>query len=159
MLLRRIFPLTVLFLLLIVSCYAEGECDASADQCANPETVSEPEGEDPNCPSRPYVIRCAAEYLDTNKNGKLERGELQSAIDSLPWFSRGVIQILGSVDKMMKKCDMDGDDAISIDEDMVKNKDQCLATCFKRKGKNEKILKKQNLVICESVVSLRTFLF
>ena len=71
MLLRRIFPLTVLFLLLIVSCYAEGECDASADQCANPETVSEPEGEDPNCPSRPYVIRCAAEYLDTNKNGRI----------------------------------------------------------------------------------------
>lgn len=142
MLFRRLFPVAALFLLLLVSCSAEGECEASsAGECANPETVtasdSNPvndDGGDPNCPARPHVIRCAAMYLDTNKNGKLERSELQSAIDSLPWYSRGLLKILGSVDKMMKKCDMDGDDAISIDEDMEKNKEQCLATCFKRKA-------------------------
>lgn len=35
---------------------------------------------------------------------------------------------------MMKKCDVDGDDAISIDYDMLHNKDTCLATCFKRRA-------------------------
>jgi hypothetical protein len=46
-------------------------------------------------------------------------------------YARGILQILGSVDKMMIKCDIDGDDAIGIDYDMTHNKDQCLATCFK----------------------------
>ena len=44
------------------------------------------------------------------------------------------MKILGSVDMMIKKCDMDGDGAISIDYDMVKNAKTCLATCFKRKA-------------------------
>jgi hypothetical protein len=46
-------------------------------------------------------------------------------------YARGILQILGSVDKMMKKCDVDGDDAIGIDYDMSNNKEACLATCFK----------------------------
>ena len=49
-------------------------------------------------------------------------------------YARGILQILGSVDKMMKKCDVDGDDAISIDYDMEHNKETCLATCFKRRA-------------------------
>lgn len=91
----------------------------------------------PDCPSRKHVIKCAAEYLDTNGNGKLERVELQSAIDKLPWLSRGVLTILGSVNKMMAKCDMDGDDAISYgcpDCDMENNGETCLASCFKRRA-------------------------
>ena len=64
----------------------------------------------------------------------LDRDELQTAIDRLPWLARGVLQILGSVDKMMKKCDVDGDGAISIDYDMEHNKETCLATCFKRRA-------------------------
>jgi hypothetical protein len=44
---------------------------------------------DPICPSRRHVIRCTAQYLDTNNNNYLERSELQSAIDQLPWLSRG----------------------------------------------------------------------
>lgn len=88
--------------------------------------------EDPRCPSRDYVSACTGKYLDLNKNGKLERSELQAAIDSLPWYGRGILNILGSVDKMMKKCDVDGDDAISMDYDMKMNKDTCLASCFKR---------------------------
>jgi hypothetical protein len=46
-------------------------------------------------------------------------------------YARGVLKILGSVDKMMKKCDVDGDDAIGIDYDMSHNSETCLATCFK----------------------------
>ena len=34
----------------------------------------------------------------------------------------------------MKKCDMDHDDAISMDYDMLNNQETCLATCFKRKA-------------------------
>lgn len=34
----------------------------------------------------------------------------------------------------MKKCDIDGDDAISMDYDMIHNKDNCLASCFKRRA-------------------------
>jgi len=33
---------------------------------------------------------------------------------------------------MMKKCDVDRDDAISMDYDMQNNKETCLATCLKR---------------------------
>eukprot|EP00567_Pseudictyota_dubia_P012106 CAMPEP_0197435604 /NCGR_PEP_ID=MMETSP1175-20131217/3172_1 /TAXON_ID=1003142 /ORGANISM="Triceratium dubium, Strain CCMP147" /LENGTH=196 /DNA_ID=CAMNT_0042964683 /DNA_START=104 /DNA_END=694 /DNA_ORIENTATION=+ len=98
------------------------------------EELTEKEPEDPSCPSRPHIIRCAAAYLDKNKNDKLEREELQTAIDALPWLSRGVLKILGSVDKIMQKCDADGDDAIGMHDDMEKTKEQCLASCFKRKA-------------------------
>jgi hypothetical protein len=40
---------------------------------------------DKNCPDRGHIIRCSGEYLDSNKNGKLDRVELDAAIDSLPW--------------------------------------------------------------------------
>jgi len=121
---------------------ADDACASGEGECANPDVAATDaaaaaaaaEPVDPNCPSRDVIIRCAGKYLDTNQNGKLDRPELQGAIDSLPWYARGILQILGSVDKMMKKCDMDGDDAISMDYDMIHNKDQCLASCFKRKA-------------------------
>lgn len=86
------------------------------------------------CPDRDHIVRCAAKYLDTNANGKLERGELKAAIAKLPWYARGVLEIIGSVNKMMKKCDVDGDGAISIDYDMQNNQKTCLASCFKRRA-------------------------
>jgi len=89
---------------------------------------------DPSCPDRDHLMRCAAVHLDGNDNGKLDREELQGAIDGLNWLARGVLQILGSVDKMMQKCDVDGDGAISIDYDMQNNKETCLATCFKKRA-------------------------
>jgi hypothetical protein len=49
-------------------------------------------------------------------------------------YARGVLKILGSVDKIMIKCDFDGDDAIGIDYDMSHNSETCLATCFKRRA-------------------------
>lgn len=107
-----------------------------AGECPNPDVVSdaEPTPEDPRCPSRAHVIQCAGKYLDTNQNGYLEREELQGAIDSLPWYGRGILKILGSVDKMMTKCDIDGDGKIGIDYDMQNNQETCLATCFKRRA-------------------------
>lgn len=92
------------------------------------------EEENPGCPSRKHVIKCAAKYLDTNGNNYLEREELQAAIDKLPWLSRGILSVLGSVDKMMAKCDTDKDGAIGIDYDMTHNAETCLATCFKRRA-------------------------
>ena len=105
---------------------ADESCASGEGECANPDVISEEENpdvapeveapvatevevpddtpkaeEDPNCPSRDLIIRCAGKYLDTNKNGKLDRPELQGAIDSLPWYARGILQILGSVDKMV----------------------------------------------------------
>ncbi|KAL7512911.1 hypothetical protein ACHAXN_010145 [Cyclotella atomus] len=93
-----------------------------------------PEEEDPSCPSRPHVIRCAAKYLDTNQNGVLERSELESVMQTVPWLLRGLLNIFGSVDSIMKKCDADGDGSITIDVDMEETKETCLATCFKRKA-------------------------
>jgi hypothetical protein len=90
--------------------------------------------EDAKCPSRPHIIRCAAANLDANKNNKLERLELETAINSLPWYSKGILKILGSVDKIMEKCDADHDGAIGIDDDMENTKEVCLATCFKRRA-------------------------
>jgi hypothetical protein len=124
----------------------DGECanPEAAPEVATPSTANIPvpgpfdEGAmeviDPKCPDREHLMICAGAILDTNKNGKLDRDELQTAIDSLPWWARGVLKILGSVDKMMLKCDVDGDDAISIDYDMEHNKETCLATCFKRRA-------------------------
>ena len=83
-------------------------CSSEEGECANPDAPETPDPpaepaveEDPNCPSRPLIIRCAGIHLDVNKNGKLDRVELQDAIDSLPWYARGILQILGSVDKMV----------------------------------------------------------
>jgi len=90
-------------------------CAAGEGECANPDAPDadgtaveedpvkeDPVKEDPNCPSRYLIIRCAGEHLDENKNGKLDRSELQGAIDKLPWYARGILQILGSVDKMVR---------------------------------------------------------
>ena len=120
---------------------AAEKCNGAEETCANPdapaaadEESEDKEPEDPACPSRPHIIRCAAAHLDVNKNNKLEREELQGTIDSLPFLARGVLKIIGSVDKIMAKCDADGDGAISIDHDMDATKETCLATCFKRKS-------------------------
>lgn len=85
----------LLSLLLLLSLYsvAATEEQCVAEECVNPESVvtsdavkaAATEDVDPKCPSREHVIACAGKYLDTNGNGKLERAELQSGIDSLPW--------------------------------------------------------------------------
>jgi hypothetical protein len=112
---------------------ARGSCAGGQEECVNPEAAVRVETQvDPKCPSREHVTLCAGQYLDKNQNGKLERAELQAAIDSLPWYGRGILNILGSVDKMMQKCDVDKDDAISMGYDMTHNAETCLATCFKR---------------------------
>ena len=86
--LHRFLSVIALLLLLVVSCHAEGECANSneAGECINPDAGATPEvssttEEDPNCPSRAHVISCAGKYLDTNQNGKLERAELETAIN------------------------------------------------------------------------------
>ncbi|EED87626.1 predicted protein [Thalassiosira pseudonana CCMP1335] len=114
--------------------------ECAADDCSSDtiatvsETTDEAEAEeeDPKCPSRPHVIRCAAKYLDTNHNGALEREELESVMNSVPWLLRSLLKIIGSVDSIMKKCDADGDGIITIEDDMEATKETCLATCFKR---------------------------
>jgi hypothetical protein len=73
----------------------EAKCNTENGECLNPEaeaaasTKTTSKEEDPNCPSREYVIRCAGIHLDVNKDGLLERVELQTAIDKLPWYGRG----------------------------------------------------------------------
>jgi hypothetical protein len=132
--------LRAFFLVLLVASAVSGQDQECANvECADPVAVADDvdiavTDEDPSCPSRPHIIRCAAFYLDKDKNKKLEKSELQDAIDLLPWYSRGILKIIGSVDKIMKKCDYDKDGAISIDSDMEKTKETCLATCFKRKA-------------------------
>jgi hypothetical protein len=88
-------------------CSKEGE---EQGECTNPEASLEEkedlvptslEKEDPNCPSRELIIRCCGIHLDNNNNGKLDRNELETAIGSLPWYAKGILQILGSVDKMV----------------------------------------------------------
>jgi hypothetical protein len=82
----------------VVASSAE-ECGGEGQgECANPDVLVE----DPTCPSRDLIIRCAGKHLDTNGNGKLDRSELETAIGSLPWYARGILQILGSVDKMVR---------------------------------------------------------
>lgn len=142
--LRLVFLLVVL-VALNGAAATEQECANTDEECKNPEVATSDDvddaavaddgiKEDPSCPSRPHIIQCAAQYLDTNDNNKLEREELEHAIGNLPWYSRGILKIIGSVDKIMKKCDHDHDGAISIDKDMENTKETCLATCFKRRA-------------------------
>ena len=86
--LHRFLSIIALLILVAVSCHAEGECANINEEgeCLNPDApvtpeVAETTEEDPNCPSRALVIRCAGKYLDTNQNGKLERAELEAAIN------------------------------------------------------------------------------
>jgi hypothetical protein len=112
----KFHALVKLCLLLTVMCWdvvaadvenVEISADGSIQEAAVDEAEIPPAPEkpviDPKCPDRDHIIRCAGAYLDTNKNNKLDRSELQAAIDSLPWYAQGVLKILGSVDKMMKK--------------------------------------------------------
>jgi hypothetical protein len=134
------FLLAFFLVLLVDSVSGQDQECANPEECADPVAVVADDvgiavtDEDPSCPSRPHIIRCASHYLDKNKNNKLEKSELQDAIDLLPWYSRGILKIIGSVDKIMKKCDYDKDGAISIDSDMENTKETCLATCFKKKA-------------------------
>ena len=118
-------------------CTAEEDCIAPPEEEVIPPVVEEEtittEEEDPACPSRPHIIRCAAKYLDINQNNQLERQELETAMNSVPWILRSLLNIIGSVDAIMKKCDADGDGAIDIEGDMKATEETCLATCFKRK--------------------------
>mmetsp|Transcript_11433 Transcript_11433/g.21140 ORF Transcript_11433/g.21140 Transcript_11433/m.21140 type:complete len:179 (-) Transcript_11433:353-889(-) len=120
-----------------VEAAVDGDGDAgkecAADGSCAPEEAAAVE-EDPKCPSRPHVIRCAAKYLDTNHNGALDREELDTAMGSVSWILRGLLKVIGSVDAIMKKCDADGDGKITIEQDMEATKETCLATCFKRKA-------------------------
>ncbi|KAL7537199.1 hypothetical protein ACHAXR_009734, partial [Thalassiosira sp. AJA248-18] len=110
---------------------AAKECAADDNSCIPPE--DEPAVvEDPKCPSRPHIIRCAAKYLDTDQNGALEKEELESAMGEVSWILRSLLKVIGSVDTIMKKCDADGDGKITIDHDMEATKETCLASCFKR---------------------------
>mmetsp|Transcript_6214 Transcript_6214/g.9000 ORF Transcript_6214/g.9000 Transcript_6214/m.9000 type:complete len:141 (+) Transcript_6214:53-475(+) len=104
------------------------DSEKPAEECANDVA------EDPSCPSRPHIIKCAAKYLDTNKNNHLDRVELEEAINSLAWYAKGILKVIGSVDKIMDKCDYDKDGKISIDHDMESTTETCLASCFKRRA-------------------------
>lgn len=119
------------------------ECDADDESCKAPveeEPIAsaakeeEVAAEDPKCPSRPHVVRCAAKFLDTDQSGALEREELDSAMKDVSWIVRGLLKVIGSTDAIMKKCDADGDGKITIEHDMEATKETCLATCFKRKA-------------------------
>jgi len=80
---------------------------AAAKVSGTTEERTKEEANSNKCPSREHVVKCAGMYLDKNNNGLLERQELQAAIDALPWYSRGIISILGSVDKVSSlKCFM-----------------------------------------------------
>ena len=104
--------------LLFICVVAAQECQEGQEEgeCANPAVAAEEEvpeqpprvDVDPKCPDRGHITRCAGAYLDTNKNGKLDREELDAAIGKLPWYGRGIVKILGSTDKMMKKCELIG---------------------------------------------------
>jgi len=85
------------------------ECAADDNDCkpAVEETVVTEE-EDPKCPTRPHIIKCAAKYLDTNNNDLLERSELDAAMGEVHWLARGLLKVIGSTDAIMKKCDADG---------------------------------------------------
>jgi hypothetical protein len=93
-----------------VASVEKSDCGPDQGECLNPDTATttsqivqeEEEEDDPNCPSRDSIIRCARKHLDTNDNGKLDRTELESSIATLPWYARGLLHILGSVDKMVR---------------------------------------------------------
>lgn len=85
----RFLFLATLYFTAFISGHAqqcEGETTGEHGECANTDAVDEaPQKIDESCPDRDHLMRCASEYLDKNKNGKLDRDELSDAISSLPW--------------------------------------------------------------------------
>jgi hypothetical protein len=70
-----------------------GECldtESSYDDSTDPPLASVM---DKGCPDRGHIIRCAGKYLDTNQNGKLDRSELDAAIERLPWSVHSIPHI------------------------------------------------------------------
>jgi hypothetical protein len=100
--LRLLFVLAIA-VLAIAPANVNAEAECATGECVNPDVTVE----DPSCPSRDLIIRCVSKTLDANENGKLDREELESAINRLPWYSRGILKVIGSVDKIMAKCDID----------------------------------------------------
>jgi hypothetical protein len=98
-LLLRIFIYISLILSASINALEKQECEVGSDgscivveEATIPSTLESNENTaepnltiDKNCPDRGHIIRCTGEYLDLNKNGKLDRVELDSAIKSLPW--------------------------------------------------------------------------
>lgn len=83
--LRALLCFTGLLLLSLSAATAQ-ECavtdqkECAAESSSDAETSAETSAEspiDPSCPDRDHLMRCAGEYLDTNKNGMLDRDELQ----------------------------------------------------------------------------------
>jgi hypothetical protein len=83
----------ILILSLVVVAEEQQECEVGGDgTCIEEvpvvEALEEPLTMDKHCPDRGHIIRCTGATLDLNKNGKLERIELDTAINSLPWYGR-----------------------------------------------------------------------
>ena len=68
------------------------EC-STPGECTNPEAevIADvpPKPEDPLCPSRDLIVRCTAKTLDLNGDKKIDRSELEGAINRLPWYAKG----------------------------------------------------------------------
>lgn len=93
----KLLSLTIqlLFLALVIVAEDQQECEVGGDgicveKVPSVEAAEDPVAIDKNCPDRGHIIRCTGSTLDLNKNGKLDRVELDSAINSLPWYVRNV---------------------------------------------------------------------
>ena len=85
------------------------------------------------CPTKKQAIDCFYSKCDLNNDGKINRKELESAIDNyLPWWERIPFNIFGGIDQILSDCDANKNGVLTAKE-AYHMKHTCLNSCYKKK--------------------------
>lgn len=84
------------------------------------------------CPPRQQTMECFYKIADQNNDGVVTRTELKAALNSaLHWYEKVPFKLFGGVAKIMKDCDENDDNVLSVEESMRMK--TCMDSCFKRR--------------------------
>ena len=90
-----------------------------------------------SCPPRKSTMECFYKIADTNKDGIVTRHELSHAIfNALSWYEKVPFRLFGGIEQIMKDCDENRDNKLTVEESMRLKK--CMDSCFKRKHTRDK---------------------
>ena len=84
------------------------------------------------CPQRRSTMECFYNVADTNNDEIVTKTELSVAINKvLHWYEKIPFQVFGGINKILKDCDANHDNILSVEESMQMQ--SCMDSCFKRR--------------------------
>ena len=84
------------------------------------------------CPQRRSTMECFYNVADTNNDEIVTKTELSVAINKvLHWYEKIPFQVFGGINKILKDCDANHDNLLSVEESMQMQ--SCMDSCFKRR--------------------------